>query len=68
MSRKTVELRAVSKLEDGRELVQTGIYVFEDTTIAMIRDLMKKGIYIDEGKRLPVTYVEIDVIDKEEDE
>ena len=67
MSRKTVELRAVVKLKDGSEIVQTGIYVFEDTTIAQIRELMENGITI-EGIRVPVAYVEIDIKDKEEEE
>ena len=66
MSRATVELRAVIKLKDGREVVQTGIYVFSDTTIDQIRELMKKGINI-EGIRCPVAYVEIDMKDKEEE-
>lgn len=67
MSRKTVELRAIVKLKDGSEIVQTGIYVFEDTTIAQIRELMENGITI-EGIRVPVAYVEIDMKDKEEEE
>lgn len=67
MSRETVELRAVVRLKDGSEIVQTGIYVFEDTTIAQIRELMENGITI-EGIRVPVAYVEIDVKDKEEEE
>ncbi len=67
MSRETVELRAVIRLKDGREIVQTGIYVFSDTTIAQIRKLMEKGIVI-EGVRCPVAYVEIDMKDKEEEE
>ena len=67
MSRETVELRAVVKLKDGSEIVQTGIYVFEDTTIAQIRELMENGITI-EGIRVPVAYVEIDIKDKEGEE
>ena len=67
VSRKTVELRAVVRLKDGSEIVQTGIYVFEDTTIAQIRELMENGITI-EGIRMPVAYVEIDIKDKEEEE
>lgn len=62
-----MELRAVVKLKDGSEIVQTGIYVFEDTTIAQIRELMENGITI-EGIRVPVAYVEIDIKDKEEEE
>ena len=67
MGRKTVELRAVIKLPDGREGVQTGIYVFEDATIAQMRDLMSNGIDVG-GTRYPVAYIEFDVEDKEEDE
>lgn len=58
MGKKTVELRAVADYA-GHEVVQTGIYVFEDTTIAQIRELMKDGIEI-YGKRYHVKYVEID--------
>ena len=67
MSRETVELRAVIDMGEKGELVQTGIYVFSDTTIAQIRKLMEKGIVI-EGVRCPVAYVEIDMKDKEEEE
>ena len=67
MSRETVELRAVVRLKDGSEIVQTGIYVFSDTTIKAIRDLMKNGVVI-EGIRVPVAYVEIDMKDEEEEE
>ena len=67
MSRETVELRAVIDLGEKGELVQTGIYVFSDTTIAQIRELMENGIKI-EGVRYPVAYVEIDMKDKEEEE
>lgn len=67
MGRKTVELRAVVRLKDGSEIIQTGIYVFEDATIASIRDLMKNGIKI-EGIRVPVAYVEFDMKDEEEEE
>ena len=67
MSRETVELRAVIDLGEKGELVQTGIYVFSDTTIAQIRKLMENGIMI-EGVRVPVTYVEFDMKDKEEGE
>ena len=66
MGRKTVELRAVVRLKDGNEIVQTGIYVFDDTTIAQIRKLMEKGIVI-EGVRVPVAYVEIDMKDEDDD-
>ena len=33
MGRKTVELRAVVRLKDGSEIIQTGIYVFEDAFV-----------------------------------
>ena len=65
MSRRTVELRAVMKI-GNKEYVQTGIYVFEDATIASIRDLMSNGIEI-EGQRFPVDYVEFDMKDKEDE-
>lgn len=67
MSRQPVELRAVIDFGEKGELVQTGIYVFSDTTIAQIRELMENGIKI-EGVRYPVAYVEIDMKDKEEEE
>ena len=67
MTRNVVELRAVVKLKDGSGVVQTGIYVFSDTTIAQIRKLMENGINI-EGIKCPVTYVEIDMKDEEEEE
>ena len=66
MGRKTVELRAIMDV-DGTEIVQTGIYVFEDTTIAMIWDLMSNGIEVF-GKRYPVKMIEFDQNDEEEDE
>ena len=66
MGRKTVELRAVVRLKDGSEIIQTGIYVFDDTTLAQIRELMKNGIVI-EGMRVPVAYVEFDMKDEEDD-
>ena len=59
MGRKTVELRAISSLEDGSEAVQTGIYVFEDTTIAQIRNLMSNGV-----NNMKVDRVEFDAYDK----
>ena len=62
-----MELRAVIDLGEKGELVQTGIYVFSDMTIDQIRDLMKNGIEI-EGVRVPVTYVEFDMKDEEEEE
>lgn len=67
MGRKTVELRAVVRLKDGSEIIQTGIYVFDDTTLTQIRELMKNGIMI-EGIRVPVAYVEFDMKDEEEEE
>ena len=65
MSRKTVELRAVVKV-GNEEIVQTGIYVFEDTTIAQIRKLMENGIKIG-NTRYEVAYVEIDMKDEEDE-
>ena len=66
MGRKTVELRAIVDF-NGIDIVQTGIYVFEDTTLAMIRDLMSNGIDLD-GRRWPVKTIEFDQNDEEEDE
>ena len=59
-----VELRAVWKNGDGTESVQTGIYVFDCTTIEEIRRLMEG--YAEEGERIP-DYVEVDMKSKEED-
>lgn len=61
---KTVELRAVWKLDNGSEQVQTGIYVFENTTIKEMRELMES--YKSRGEKVP-DYVEFNVVDKEED-
>ena len=36
-----VELRAIWDLPDGNQLVRTGFYVFDGTTIAEARDLLK---------------------------
>lgn len=58
-----VELYAVWKNEDGTEFVQTGIYVFENTSIKEIRDLMKS--YAEEGERIP-DKVEFKVMEEEE--
>ena len=66
MGRKTVELRAVVRLKDGSEIIQTGIYVFDDTTIKSIREMMGNGIVI-EGVRVPVAYVEFDMKGEDDD-
>lgn len=58
----TVELRAITKMNDGSEAIQTGIYVFEDTTIKEIRELMMRNV-----RNLRVDAVEFDIYDKEED-
>ncbi len=58
---RTVELRAIMRLDDGRELVQTGIYVFESATLKSICELMENGI---RGHK--VTSVEFDLWDVEE--
>lgn len=50
-NRDTVELCAVWKRDDGMELVQTGIYVFDDTTIKDIRKLMM--CYSESGEEPP---------------
>lgn len=55
---KTVELKAIMDLPEGKELVQTGIYVFSTTTIEEIMKLMSKGCDTEFG-RLPVKAVEI---------
>lgn len=62
-----VELKAIMDLPDGRELVQTGIYVFSTTTIAEIRDLMSNGCSTEFG-RLPVKAVEFAMKNEEEEE
>ena len=58
----TVELRAITKMNDGSEAIQTGIYVFEDTTIKEVRELMMRNV-----RNLRVDSVEFDIYDKEED-
>lgn len=58
----TVELRAITRMNDGSEAIQTGIYVFEDTTIKEIRELMMRNV-----RNLRVDAVEFDIYDKEED-
>ena len=58
----TVELRAITKMNDGSEVIQTGIYVFEDTTIKEIKELMMRNV-----RNLRVDSVEFDIYDKEED-
>ena len=59
-----VELKAICILPDGSELIKTGIYVFENTTIAQIRELFAKGITTPVGTHL-VSKVEIQMEDKE---
>lgn len=58
----TVELRAITKMNDGSEVIQTGIYVFEDTTIKEVKELMMRNV-----RNLRVDSVEFDIYDKEED-
>lgn len=58
----TVELRAITRMNDGSEVIQTGIYVFEDTTIKEIKELMMRNV-----RNLRVDAVEFDIYDKEED-
>lgn len=58
----TVELRAITRMNDGSEVIQTGIYVFEDTTIKEIKELMMRNV-----RNLRVDSVEFDIYDKEED-
>lgn len=58
----TVELKAITKMNDGSEVIQTGIYVFEDTTIKEIKELMMRNV-----RNLRVDSVEFDIYDKEED-
>lgn len=62
MTMNTVELRAITRMNDGSEAIQTGIYVFEDTTIKEIRELMMRNV-----RNLRVDAVEFDIYDKEED-
>lgn len=58
----TVELKAITRMNDGSEVIQTGIYVFEDTTIKEIKELMMRNV-----RNLRVDSVEFDIYDKEED-
>ena len=60
--RNIIELRAITRMNDGSEAVQTGIYVFEDTTIKEIRELMMRNV-----RNLRVDSVEFDIYNKEED-
>ena len=41
MSRKTIEIRMAWNLPNGSVGVQTGVYVFEDTTLKQVYDLVK---------------------------
>lgn len=40
MPKEPVEVCAIWKRDDGTELVQTGIYVFDITTIREVRELL----------------------------
>ena len=60
--RNIIELRAITRMNDGSEAVQTGIYVFEDTTIKEIKELMMRNVH-----NLRVDSVEFDIYNKEED-
>lgn len=60
--RNIIELRAITRMNDGSEAVQTGIYVFEDTTIKEIKELMMRNVH-----NLRVDSVEFDIYEKEED-
>ena len=57
-----IELRAITRMNDGSEAIQTGIYVFEDTTIKEIKELMMGNVH-----NLRVDSVEFDIYNKEED-
>lgn len=43
MGRRPVEVRFAYQQDDGDVLVQTGIYVFEDTTLADLRRLAERS-------------------------
>ena len=58
-----IELRAVWKMENGAEAVQTGIYVPDTTTLADVRRLM--AMYGEHGEKIP-DMVEFDVRGEEE--
>lgn len=49
--RDSVELCAVWKRDDGTEMVQTGIYVFDDTMLKDVRRLMM--LYSESGEEPP---------------
>lgn len=55
MSHNYIELRAICKLDDGTELIQTGIYVFDTATLRQCIELMKNGV---NGKK--ITSIEFD--------
>lgn len=59
-----IELCAVWKLEDGNEMVQTGIYVPDDTTLKGVRELM--SMYENSWEKVPYK-VEFKVKEEEEE-
>ena len=63
--RRTIELRPIWNMGDGRQLVQTGVYVFDDTTLADVYRLLAG--YKDRVEGLPTT-VEIDLAQFEGEE
>lgn len=62
MSVNPIELRAVCRLSSGAELVKTGIYVLDTTTIKEIMAMMRKELEYN-GETYMVTKVEFDVND-----
>lgn len=63
MGRNTVELCAIWEMPDGTERVQTGIYVFDITSLKECKDLMMS--YAEEGKKAP-DRVEFRVVERDE--
>ena len=63
MSRETVELYAIWEMPDGTEMVQTGIYVFDTTSLKKCKDIMMS--YAEGGKKAP-DRVEFRVVERDE--
>lgn len=68
MNNKITELRAVLDIGEGKELVQTGIWILDSASIAHIKEMMSKGIEIDGYGRMIPTKIEFDLQDAEVNE
>ena len=59
---RNLELRAITKLSNGDELVQTGIWVRTSMTLEGVKELFERGI---QGRR--VDKVEFDLVYDDDD-